>query len=739
MGNEFNFKSNIKDVQNSLITQSIRDSSNIQLLKSEEAIQQVIKSYSDRFKTVNGLLTSAVEYVVKSKDVIRTDQFNNLFESVYIDLSALYNDLELVDNILNLNLMRNKSFFQTIKKRIKDLWNRLYLTRSNIFDNNPGDESYYESFNTEVSFDKSVNIVVDKKIGVIYLEPVNRRVNNDAYLIKSINSIVYPVDNPDGGVIVTTDTLNSINDNYSAEGAKDMLQNGLWKEELLCQDVPNLSVNIGSEDVKIYKNFKGVVSVLDIEFTYPVEINRYDFDIFGEASLAITNILYKDTDLSNWTNVEFQKNDISITNPNEIVKNIAQGEGFDVVSLMNVVKHKVKYLRIVFNQKNYFLLNKDNSITIADSIQTDLSERRYELAKFGLSLDDSLSTPVVDKNISVYNQIIQVIETTKSTSLMLRKIEEILIPEIRVITKDFSKFSKFELGTWSIEPILEKYTSSEGIYNSKPYSLNDRSLLSVSVKTGQTTPDTTTCNWYVGIKDVNVPIIENNTIVRKEPFNVIDMGSYYPSFSGWPGTFIQLDFPVNPELISLIGYYKNGEFFENVSDDILYLNSTIIYFKTITNPRSANYVIRYPSSTHTSVNLYTLMPKSGAIGHIPLGIVASRRFALDYFIHSNSSILSINSKPLSELYDIVSVTATFEESKKWFIGEYGVTNESFNSCLYIANELLSLFDSTDVLYNDYIISSVSKLNTFYNYGDPEYFDLLSSLTNIVPIRNTRRL
>lgn len=737
MSKEFNFKSSITDIQNRLISQSIRDTSNIQLLKSEEAIQQVIKSYTDKFKTVDGMLTDAMKYVVKSKDIIRTSQFNDLFESIYIDLSALYNDLELVESVLTLNISRNKTFFQVIKKRVKDLWNRLYLTRLNIFDSDPADESYYESFNADINFNKSLNITIDKKTGLIYLEPIKRRVNNDSYIIKEITSITYPVDNPDGGVINTTDKLNSLNYNYIDDGTHDMLQNGLWKEQLLCYDVPNLNVNIGSESNEIRKNYKGIVSIVDITFTYPVEINRYDFDIFGEASLLIDSILYKETDSDSWRLANFQNNDPLVIDPRVSGFYAATGEQFDIISLMNVVKHKVKKLRLVFNQKNYILLNKENSVTIKDSVQTDLSERRYELAKFGISIEDSLSKPILDKNISVYNQLINVLETTRNIRTILRKIEDILIPEVRIVTKDFSKYCKFELGTWSIEPMLEQYTNLEGIYDSKPYSIKNKSLLSVAVKSGQTVPEASTCNWYINIKNKNIPVMENNAIIRKEPFNVIDLGSYHSKFTSWPGIFVQLDFPVNPGLTNQLGYYRNGEFKYDISDDILFLNSSLIYFKYITDPYSASYVIRYPSASDSSVNLYTLSPKINKFKHIPLGIVASRKYALEFFI--NNVNLRDTSQPLATVFKVSSIASTFDESKKWFSSEYGLDNNAFTTCLFVADEILNLFSSTSFITHNYINSSITKLNTSISYNQTEFYELSSSLANLVPISENRRI
>ena len=115
MNTAFSFKSSIKTIQNNLISQNIRDVSNSDILRSEEAITTVIASYIDRFKTLGGLLFDAGNYLAQSKAIIKVNDFNDIFQSVYIDLASLYGDLDAVDNVLSLNLQRNKKLVHPSK------------------------------------------------------------------------------------------------------------------------------------------------------------------------------------------------------------------------------------------------------------------------------------------------------------------------------------------------------------------------------------------------------------------------------------------------------------------------------------------------------------------------------------------------------------------------------------------------------------------------------------------------
>lgn len=741
---DFNFRSSVKDIQNRLISQSIRSTSNLELLRSEEAIQDVIKSYIDRFQAIGGMLFDVSKYLAKSKEVIRSEQFNDIFETIFIDLTALYSDLNLVEQILELNLQRNKNFFLIIKKRIRDLWNKLNLARLYIYDSNPSDESYYESFFTDINASNIQNVYVDKKNGYLYLKPKFRKVQNRQHLIKSIKSTTFPVNSDNGGAAHTTSELNTFEDNYK-NGSRDMLQNGLWKEEIVCSEIPNIIYNIGSDNVPFWRNYRGVLSIVDIEYAYPVEINRLDLDVFGDKPILIDAVLYKKSENDDWQVANFALDDpLTESNPDTITKRHAvRGNAFDIISFYNIGRIKAKYLRLVVNQENYeFIETKDSGEFDIDlKIQNDLAERRYELVKFGSNYEEALSAPINDENISLYNKIINIIESVSNVESILGEIEKVLIPSFDVDIYDFTRTLKFDIGAWSIEPTLEIYEKQNGIFDSKPYPIRDRSLVSVSLNTKQTVPESTTCNWYININNKDIPIAENGSVIRKEPITPISM-SRYPNFKSWkPGAFVLLDFPIDPQNIFNLGIYTNGEFNQLGESRIASLNSRLLFIKDLKDPYRSEFVVRYLSASFKTVNVYVLGIKptiDSANEIIPLGIVSSRREILEAIIESvrfRGSTVKLNSK-----YSVVNAHATLDESKGWF----GAT---FNRPLFIAREIVPYLNTDDLVRYQHVlkfgkskISSTRDDMLTYFTGDASGqsdLNLLSSISNIAPFSVVR--
>jgi len=742
----FNFSSTIKDIQNNMIASSIKEVSNLELLKSEEAIKAVIGSYTERFKTVEGMLTDIVHYVAKSETVVKLSDFNNFFESIYIDLYALYNDLNAVDSVLTLNVNRNKNYFLVIKKRVRELWQRLELTRLQVYDMSPSDESYYESFCSAINSTFVSNIKVDKKNGFITLDTKRRRLLNSVPYIKSVTSKTYPVENENGGVLFTTSPLNDLNTNYTT-GTRDLLSDGLWKEEVLCKDIPDMILNIGSDNKPIFRNYKGIVSIIDIEYSYPVDLNRIDIDIFGEKILDIDCILYKTIEEdSDWVPAIYEADDpMKENNPLlNLRHNSISDRAFDVIAFLNIQKISVKYLRIVFNQQNYSLLDS-NSLperTLEQQIELDLSERRYELIKFGSSLDEDISSPVNDDNRSLYSKIISIIESTRNIEEILSRINVLLVPQLKTISTDFSKTASFELGAWSIEPMIEEYTRLQGKYDSKLYNINDKNLISAQLKTAQNAPGATTCNWYISVNDVNLPIHENELTWRKEPFNTIP-SNQFSSFSTWPGTFVLLDFPIDLSRSNEIGIYENGIFNYSFSTKIAFLNSRLLYLHNLTDPFRADYVIRYPLAKYNTVSTYVLNYKNtSSIYPISAGIVSSRRSVLEKFAELAIDPTSLNKDTLSQNYTISNALATTEEAKMWFGYNYA-------ACIFIDDAISSLLDlSTIGVLSEIISYGITKLSTslsdldLYSQGNGAgSSDLgpLSIYSNVVPLSFRRIL
>lgn len=695
---DFNYSNNLIDIQNQLIAQSIRDSSNLQLAKTEEAIKSVMQSYIDRFNKVGGMLTDISKYIVQSKTLIKIDTFNKLFESIYIDFLSLYKNLETVDNVLSLNLNRNKLFYFSIKKKIRDLWNQLELVENSILTDTNSSSIIYESFQNDINISKSKDIFIDKKNGIIHLNTVKKQVINKSFNIKSVVCNTYPSDNIDGGVYYSSNTLNSFNENYSS-GSHDLLENGLWKEEVICNDIPSLLLNIGSSVQKLYKSFDGIVSVIDIEFASNISFNRFDIDVFCDSYLNLDSILYKSYNEDTWKYVKSNNQSVSMKN-------------FDIISQMNIDICTCRFLRIVLNQKNYTILTQlsEPSLNIDEQVKKDLSERRYELVKFDKNIYN-LAVPNNSNNISLYNKIINVIETTRDINKILNKIEKILIPDINVLKYDYHNTYKYEIGAWSIEPILEKYTSNTGFFKSSDYLIDKGTPISITIDTIQSTPDLSTCNWYITYNNKNIPILENKNTFRREKIKNFDMSKYL-DFSLWNGTFMLLDFPVDPSKLSYISIYENGIKMSINYTDIIFLNSKLIYIDSISKFSKLDYVIEYYTPINSCVNLWALRPNDTNISNIndiPLGVVSSRRDFLELFINNAKINITGEESYLSSFFIIENFIALKDEAMMWF-------GSTFNTCLFISSELLEKnIISFDI--NSYITISSSKISGNINIAN----------------------
>lgn len=747
----FNYTSAIKNIQNRLVASTIRQTSNLELLRSEEAIRDLIRSYTDKFRAAEGMLTDISKYIAQSQTVIRVEDLNQLFSSLYIDLSSLYGDLETVDRVLTLNLARNKNYFAVLKKRLRELWQRLRLTRLNVYDLNPADESFYETFYSNINIANSSSIVIDKKLGFVTLEPTYSRTRNQAFEVKKVSTQVYPVENEEGGVLVTTSFLNNLSGNYSNAGTHDMLENGLWKEELVCSDVPDMIVNVGSSTNPIHNSYRGVVAIVDIEYVYPVELNRIDFDIFGDKSLLIDGVLYKTDSNAEWLPAESEvqdyqtENSLGVSDINTLQYQAIRGEGFDILTFPNVNPVNVKVLRIIFNQKNYSFVNSPDtqSISVDQQINKDLSERRYELLKFNANLEEELTAPVNEENKSIYSKVISAVESTRNIADILTKILDVLVPELKVSTIDFGGTAKFELGTWSIEPKYEEYSPSIGKFETKEFPIRDRHLIGASLTTSQSTPGASTINWFVSVKGKNIPIVESDKNLRKEPINPFSVSSY-PKFQGWPGSFCLLDLPINPIDAFRMSIYQDGILNESISEKVVFLNTRLLYFHRVADFTTDKYVIKYPVALYNCCNMYVLQPLTGknVDNSLTLGICSTRREILERFIETATYEEGNESKLLSENYTITNTLCAVDEAADWF-------TEDFNTCIFIDQALSSkiggytgtIFESlvtTDITKYSTTLTDISDYLSGFGVGSSA-LDIVGSTKNIVPISLQRTI
>lgn len=750
---EFNYKSTIKGIQSRMIAQSIRDTANLDFLKSEDAVREVIKSYQDRFKSSKGKLFDAARYVATAGDLIKVETFNEIFQTIYIDLAALYDDLESVSRILDLNLARNKSYFLVIKKRIKDLWQKLRFLRLMIYDGSPSSESFYGSFfNVDAVQIKGANI--DKKNGCLHLSKEFKRVFNKSYYIKTIEETTYPEPNDNGGIKHTTSLLNTFAENYN-NGPRDMLDNGLWKSQVIANDIPDFILNIGSTTYPLYRSYRGISSIVDIEYVYPVEINRLDLDFYGDKSTKLDAVLYKEYADDEWVRA-------TLADTNYVALDELYGKktanvkdsAFDVLGIFNITPFTAKHLRLVFNQENYEFIDLKSSdeTSVDDKLNEDLSERRYELIKFGSDLDDSLSKPVSDENHSLYHKILDIIDYTTNIEEILDKIDELINPKIKVIAYDYKRTARYELGAWSIEPANEKYNASAGRFISAPYTTN-KAITNISISDLNILPDSADANVYINLNGKYKPIIPGEQKMRVEPLYPLDI-SKYEAFTNWTtGTFVLLDFPIDPSLTDYIYLSINGSAYKQISSytKVVFLNSRLLYIDTITDPYEAQYAIKYPPALWDSVMLYVLKAKPGV--NVPdsvvFDVVSSNRFVLKAFIEepywqSRTQRDDYNSRlTLDDMFYVAEAVSTRQEAELWF-------GTDFNTCLFISDHIKRYFDNKPgSLYNSVVTGGESKSQTSYSAATSYIngtsqasfsdLELIGHLPNVAPLNEIRSI
>ncbi len=722
MYKKYNVEDNIAGIQNVLINESIRETSNIQLLKSEEAIRDVLESYTEKFNTTGGKLTDMTKHYVEAKAIINVDSFNDLFSSLYIDLKTLYEELGYVDNILTLNLGRNKKFFSVLKKRMRELWNKLYMTRINITDTSLFDESYFEGFSTLSSQHTYFNLIVDKKTGIAKLNPRVKNIHNKSYLIKNIISKTFPVHNERGGVLNTSSNLNNYEENYSKDGPRDMLENGLWKEQLLCNDVPEINYDI-SEGSGIYKRVNGTLSIIDIEYVYPVEINNLDLDLFGEYPTSLIGLFTKNHAEDNWTSVAKLTSLLYSENYYDWIDDFKPVSAFDVLSLTNLELVKTKFLRLVLNQQNYEILESSEitSTALSDKINDDLSEKRYEVVKLDGGSDDLPAIPRSSSYDSLYTKVMSVIENTRSLEHTLKEILDILEPPPKLKTVDFEKTLKFETGLWSLEPTSKKY-QGVGKFDSGDYRLNDKSLITVSLNTKQEAIKHNTCNWYISHPEyaLNVPILENKSRIRKEPAHFIQP-QYYKDL-GWPGYFLHFDFPIDMRAFEYSKLYRDGKLIDFSNFAFYIMNTTLIYIDEVRDPLKNNYVVQYIPAQYDSVNVY-YMDKTkdyGVQSILEYEVVAPRRSLIEYFININDK---------QDIYNVKKSRCSNIEFSTYFIN-------NTNLCLSIdANNEMS--EST--LFSKNVVPRFRSV-PYIDYQNNQITNILDGIIpSAIPIRVERNI
>jgi len=715
---EYNINDYRSIVQEQLVTDFIKNHSNSHQLKSEEAIRNVIRSYADKFKNIGGMLTDAVQHHVNPNELISSDTFNDILNVLYIDLKTLYADMEFIDRVLNLNIARNKKFYSLFKKRIRELWDRLYITRSRIHDTSGSDQLYFESFSSVGGYHTFVELDVDKKTGVLSLQVDSKDIHNNQYIIRNVTSKTFPVHNIEGGVNYTSAVNNNLEANYKSGNSRDMLKNGLWKEQILCDSIPDVIVDItqldGEASVPMYVSSIGVVSFIDIEFVSPVSINNIDLDVFGEYPLKCVAVLYKNTS--------------GKLIPFSTVDEFKSAESFDLISIRNIDTVETSYIRLVLNQKNFDTLDSSPIVDIQTKVLEDLAQRRYDVVSLGSSDDDVSSYPSIGYD-SLQRKINDIIEHTISLGDTLQGILNVFEPPPVITNIDFTKKLQYEIGLWSVEPSLQQFGTSTGKFDSMTYTFKDKPLILASIHSSQSTPAATTCGWYISSpqnQNKYIPLISDDPYNRKEVLFFADIPSMVPL--GWSGLFAFLDFPIKEELIIESMIYINGVKTKISDIPHMFLNSTTIYFSDV-SLKYKNCVIEYTPALYDCVSVYTLRNISNDVDNLDMKIMSPIRSVLNKLLNDSNK---------SSAYTITVSRITRDEYIKFF-------GPSYTSNMYISSpsyhSLTSIIlHSSDGIY-DYLTTSVG---TDMGSQDVSIFTdnskrlaLYGSILPLIPVRMER--
>lgn len=623
-------------IQNNIIKSTIKDRTNIELLQSEEQVRTLYQEYAEKLKKIGNKIFNYTNHVVNAQQLITVDYFNKLFEDIYIDLQSLYQNVYYVDSILALTLDKNKNFFSTLEKRIIELENKLDLARLNVNNITTFDKVYYEGFSNKAISNTYDNVIVDKKTGILALKPIETTNLNKHYNIKSVKSYTFPEDNPEGGVFDVTDELNTFEDSYRLDGTNDMLENGLWKKQMFTKDIPVLQLIInkefGAPNTTIYET-QGIISYVDIEFKYSVDINNIDIDVFGEYETSILSIMYKNTSDSPWLHINKLRKDFVDDNISYIPA-FKETSAFNILQFRNIERFSAKFLRIIFNQKNYELMTTPhNNITNTETqIMNDLSERRLELIKLNGNAKDKPAVPKSYDYQGFYNGILDAVDYSSNINEMLSKIIKILEPDVKLIKTDFNKTLKYELGAWSIEPKLVHYNGI-GKFKSGDYEYNQKAIVAASIITKQEDLKQTSCNWYINASNNTYlrALIPNDEIIRKENINVVS--SEFLQGNNWNnGTMIQLDFPVQPESEGIIVLYEDEKPINITDTNYIFLNSTLLFIDDIKDYKTNNYTIQYIPAKYSINLVYTLQKTDNSDDDLEYNIVAARESILNMYL-----------------------------------------------------------------------------------------------------------
>jgi len=349
--------------------------------------------------------------------------------------------------------------------------------------------------------------------------------------------------------------------------------------------------------------------------------------------------------------------------------------------MRNIEVLKSRFLRVVFNQKHYDILESSEMETssLEQKINTDLSERRYDVVKLDGGSNDRLAKPKSYDVESLYGEITGIIESTRSLEETIEDVINKIEPTPKLKSINFKKTLKYEVGAWSIEPVSNKYKGI-GKFDSAEYQLRDRSLISVSLNTNQEDIKYNTCNWFIKSPgyDKYVPIMENKDIIRTEPVHFIKPQFYIDK--GWEsGYFIQLDFPIAPEMLSNSYLYVDGNLVSINMYNYILLNSTLLYIDDINDASDGMYVIQYFPSRLESCDIYILenVEDYNSNNHLEYDVVTPRASLMNLFIDKIKTGNESKYRVKRSKCTILEYNNYFPNSQNICLSQYAINNITF--------------------------------------------------------------
>lgn len=655
------------------------------LIKSEDEYKRVVESTLRSIDADLQRITDIKKYVVKSDDVVSSQQLNALFVDLESDMRILHKELSDIHHVIDITFDRNKLFYRRIKNRIASIWKEIQHFRETSFNLEGVTYIFFESF-SENALMYLTGLNVDKKTGTLVLSPAYLNSFNDSSEVAGVEMTLFPAGNRDGGLVDTTNTRNTFEYNYKS-GDRTLLKDGLWKVQMLAEDIPEVILDVFHRGTNL--NYKGMVAQVDINFVSQKLINEINIDPYGDFNTKVLSVSYQiDESSTTWNNVVDEDG------------NVVTGSDVDWIVLRNFVPFSAKKLRIVFHQPNYQIINRlltqvDNMV---DKMVKALIEQRFDKINYSYKTPDQFPKYDTSEEANLYDEVMNIIEEGGDITTLESQITNLLVPPPINIQADIRNWKLFNLGAWSIDPRNAAYNpQSVGVYISHDprdrmsgFKMNNGCPNYAKLYTKQQEPASTSIEWSLmadvdGINYVDIPIIPNNDIWRNESalYNeylpLKRAVSPYRTNTSLRNSYnmFKLDFPVHPSYQSVFKVMENGkEFVEENYQYFEFYNSTELFISTADFTNGNTYSLKYVPAIIDTVRCWTLIPnKIPDIGRIDFGSMCV--FANKQAAERMKSILTegrFGTKPshvdVAYNYTVTSHLCTRKEYNEWFSDGY---------------------------------------------------------------------